>query len=340
MYIVPETMRPGVYTYTHISPAYAKKSSRTGAVLIAPASTGDTDVVHKTATLAEVITLFGTDADGAVLASMARILLDAGVFPLYCIGMGTDIDAALAAAQQLCDIGAVILGSAQKDDLTALSAHVQSCSKSAKERIGVAPVSLDSACTLAQALNDPHMVLCCDAGSATHLTAAALGAKILTSDPSANFNGISVPVGETFDGTLTAQQVENLLKSGVTPFEKVGSDVVCIRAVTTCTQQDGLADNTFSSLSTVLAADEVVSSIRAALKKRLHGLRNNPATRESIATQITIELEAKKSLGLIDSYQLPTVSVHPQDSGICVAQLAFKVAPEVSQIVIMAEIQM
>ena len=71
---------------------------------------------------------------------------------------------------------------------------------------------------------------------------------------------------------------------------------------------------------------------------RLRGLKNNAVTRESIASQITVELEAKRALGVIDSYEPPRVTAHPCDASVCVATLSMRVAPEISQIVVAAEI--
>ena len=76
----------------------------------------------------------------------------------------------------------------------------------------------------------------------------------------------------------------------------------------------------------------------AAAGTRLRGLKNNAVTRESIASQITVELEAKRALGVIDSYEPPRVTAHPCDASVCVATLSMRVAPEISQIVVAAEI--
>ena len=111
-----------------------------------------------------------------------------------------------------------------------------------------------------------------------------------------------------------------------------------MRALTTSRTVNGLPDNTFSALSTVLAVDEVVGAVRRAVRARLHGLKNNAVTRESIASQITVELERERALGVIDSYRPPRVAAHPDDASVCVATLSLRVAPEINQIVIAADI--
>ena len=71
---------------------------------------------------------------------------------------------------------------------------------------------------------------------------------------------------------------------------------------------------------------------------RLGSLKNSAATRESIATQVLVELEAQRQLGRIDRYEPPVVAAHPQDPAVCVATLRFQVAPELGQILLAAEI--
>ena len=131
---------------------------------------------------------------------------------------------------------------------------------------------------------------------------------------------------------------QTLLAAGVTPFERCGGEVRCVRALTTSRTVNGLPDNTFSALSTVLAVDEVVGAVRRAVRARLRGLKNNAVTRESIASQITVELERERALGVIDSYRPPRVAAHPDDASVCVATLSLRVAPEINQIVIAADI--
>lgn len=110
-----------------------------------------------------------------------------------------------------------------------------------------------------------------------------------------------------------------------------------MRAITTGRTGDA-SEGPHAALSTALAVDAVVTAVRGAVGTRLRGLKNNAVTRESIASQITVELEAKRALGVIDSYEPPRVTAHPCDASVCVATLSMRVAPEISQIVVAAEI--
>ena len=152
-----------------------------------------------------------------------------------------------------------------------------------------------------------------------------------------SLNGLPLRLEKPFDGMLTAVQIETLLRAGVAPFEGRGEGAACVRAITTGRTGDA-SEGPHAALSTALAVDAVVTAVRGAVGTRLRGLKNNAVTRESIASQITVELEAKRALGVIDSYEPPRVTAHPCDASVCVATLSMRVAPEISQIVVAAEI--
>jgi len=329
---IPTTMRPGVFVHTSIQPVFSSAGTRSGVVAVAQAGGGTAGEVIKITTLSQAA-VFGV---GSVLYGMVKTLLDAETAPVYAVPAGQDYAAAFAACQPLADVCAVV----SDGGADALSKHISTCCDQGKEQIGILAVSgVSGACQAAQSINNTHVVVVCDGGNKTTVTAAAFAAVLAACGADGSLNGAGVPFGAIFDGTLTASEIQTLLQSGVTPFERCGDEVECVRAVTSCTRVDGIADRTFANLSTILAIDDVISSVRHTVKSRLKGLKNNAATRESIASQITIELEAKRALGIIDSYRAPVVAVHPQDSSICVATLMFKVAPEINQIVISTEIQ-
>ena len=166
---------------------------------------------------------------------------------------------------------------------------------------------------------------------------AAFAAAAANAAGTNSLNGLPLRLEKPFDGMLTAVQIETLLRAGVAPFERRGEGAACVRAVTTGRTGDA-AEGPHAALSTALAVDAVVTAVRGAVGTRLRGLKNNAVTRESIASQITVELEAKRALGVIDSYEPPRVTAHPCDASVCVATLSMRVAPEISQIVVAAEI--
>ena len=324
MVFLPDTMRPGVFIQTSVRPRGGAAGRRRGVAIVGRASGGEGAPV-RVESLAD-LEAFGA---GSALQEMGRVLLEAGVSPLWAAAAGEDYAAAFAGLEALEGVGVV----AADGGGAALAAHVRSCAGAGRERVGLLAVpGPEQAAREAAALDCERVAVVCDGGSATHRTAAALAAVAACAGAGASLNGAQLPLGE-FGGALAPAQSEALLKAGVTPVERAGDEAVCVRAVTTRQNDRALAD-----LSTVLAADEVVGAVRAAVQGRLRGLRNSGVTRESVASQALVELEALRALGVIDGYAAPTVEPHPQDPAVCVVTLAFRVAPELSQIVLAAEI--
>lgn len=327
----PDSMRPGVFTHTSVRPFAGGASA--GRMIAAVAQAG-TD--YSGCGIIEIYALadaapFGTDS---VLYGMVETLLAAGVSPVLAAAAGDDYSAALAVLESEEDIFAVVCDGGAE----ALCTHIDACCAAGRERVGLLAVSgAETAPETAAAADNPHVAVVCDGGTNTARTAAAFAAALAAANAS-SLSGLAVPLDIPFDGGLSAVEIEELLRAGVTPFEQCGGEVQCVRAVTTSRTVNGLPDSTFSALSTVLAVDEVVGSVRRAVKARLRGLKNSAVTRESIASQIMVELERERALGVIDSYQPPRVTAHPDDATVCVATLSLRVAPEINQIVIAADI--
>lgn len=326
---LPKTLRPGVFISAGIAPACCG-TTRGGAAVVAQAGSGETGKAVRLETAADVLQFGGDSA----LCRMASILLEAGISPVWAVPAGTDYEAAYAACEALEEILAVTGdGGAQ-----ALCAHVERCGEKGKERVGILPaLSVEAACAMAKAANSPHLVIVCDGGTRTEETAAAFAAAVAAAPAGENLNGTELPLAE-FDGTLSDGQIEALLGSGVMPVERVDAKASVVRAVTSCTSVLGRQTRAFSSLSATLAADDVVRTIRQAVRLRLKGMKNTAVTRESIASQIVVELENKLAQGVIDSYLPPVVKPHPDDPSVCVVTLRFRAATEISQIVISAQI--
>lgn len=274
---------------------------------------------------------FGGDS---ALCRMASILLEVSISPVWAVPAGADYEAAYAACEALDDLLAVTGdGGAQ-----ALCAHVERCRENGKERVGILPASsVEAACDAAKEANSPHLVIVCDGGTRTEETAAAFAAAVVQAPAGETLNGTVLPLAE-FDGALSDGQIETLLGFGVTPVERLDMKASVVRAVTSCTSALGRQTRMFSSLSATLAADDVVRTIRQAVRLRLKGMKNTAVTRESIASQIVVELENKRTQGVIDSYLPPVVKPHPEDPSVCAVTLRFRAAPEISQIVISAQI--
>lgn len=326
---LPQTLRPGVYTCTSTVPA-CLGTSRGGAAVVAQADAGKPGKAVRLESL-EQAQVFGAQS---ALYRMAAVLLKAGVSPIWAVPAGEDYAAAYAACEPLDDVLAVTGDGGVQE----LCRHVRHCCEHGRERIGVLPAAdVHSACLDAKTADFPHVAVVCDGGTKPEKTAAAFTAVVACASAGANLNGEILPM-EDFDGTLSDMDIETLLKCGVTPIERMDKKGAIVRAVTSCTSVLGRETRAYSSLSAVLAADDVVRTIRQAVRLRLKGMKNTPVTRESIASQIVVELENKQAQGVIDRYLPPVVREHPADPAVCDVTLQFQAAPEMSQIVISAQI--
>lgn len=325
------SLRPGVYTRLEYLKSPDRPTSR-GIAVAALAGSGMPADVKPVYTLQD-IAVYGS---GSALYQMAKVLLDAGVSPVWTIPANSGYEQALAAAASVPGISITLADA----DPEALLHHVEYCRQYGSDRIGVIGIAgIQDALDAAKKANSPYLVICVDGSSDPDLAAAAFAACIATHVPTQGFSGMELPLENLPQGALTAEQVETLIAGGVTAFEQLGSKVQCIRAVTSQTLFEGQPDRSFSSLSTVLAADEVMNAVRQTAKARMKGMRNNEAARSALASQLMVTLEEKRISGLIDSYQPPLVQLDPDDPEACTAIITFRTAPEVSQIVLSAAIQ-
>lgn len=326
---LPKTLRPGVFTCTNTVPS-CLGSCGGGVVVVAQGDAvqaGDAVLLSSIEQAEE----FGNETS---LCRMAERLLYAGVSPVWAVAAGDDYARAFAQCEALDDVAAVV----SDGGVDELCRHVNECCEHGRERIGVVPAkNVQDACAAAKTANCPHVVVVCDGAGKTEETAAAFTAAAVAMPAGKNLNGVELAL-DKFVGVLSDAEVETLLKAGVTPVECRNNRALIVRAVTSCTSALGRETRAYSSLSVVMAADDVVRTIRQAVRLRLKGMKNTPVTRESIASQIVVELENKKAQGVIDRYLPPIVRAHAQDAAACVVTLQFQTAAEMSQIVISAQI--
>ncbi len=325
---LPNSLRPGVFVYGQMVSAAAHR--RSGVAAVAQAAQ-ELENIPETATKIERLEDALVFGETSALYQMVEALLAAGASPVYALAAGTDYAAAFEKLDGLEELSIVVCdGGAQT-----LPAALERAAQLGQERVAVIAAALEQAPALAAQLCCERVAVACDGGSHTVRTAAAFAAAIAACGAQQSLNGLALPLdASSFDGTLTTAQVEMLLAAGVTPFVRYGSAVECVRALTSRAPKN----RTWASVSSVLAVDEVLHTIRGVIKSRLKGRRNNLATRESIASQITVELERLRIAGVIESFQPPIVQIHPKDPAIAEAVLQIQVAPELNQIVISAEL--
>nr|DAQ15921.1 MAG TPA: secretion system protein [Caudoviricetes sp.] len=286
---------------------------------------------------------------GAMFCTVCGILLDSGVSGVYVVPLTIDGTQATEelyepAIQKLCEIkrsGVILCDSGSQQVLEKLVEQVQLASQNERERLAVGAVAKTQAETLAKALNCERLVLCCQLGSdgeqeSEMLTAAALAAMLVGSEPMDNLHGKQLDCLHSVE-SLSEQQVETLLGSGVTVMEELDGVVSCIRCVTSRTSTAGEEDRTFASVNVVMMIDDIIRSVR----ERLAGLLKGSTilfSQDSVASQAAVVLDEKQQEGMITSYEPPVVYVEPDDPAVCVVELEFYLASVFSQIYLTAHI--
>lgn len=345
------TGRPGVFSEYTVETFYPGETGRAVGIVCAAGGELPVEAVKITGKN-ELALKFGQDGEGETLYHTALLLLENGVRTVYCVPVcGTEGErtaesyrAGFAELERLEDIYAVLCDRDDDEVLGALKQHVNGMSDRQRERLGfAAPASPErDPLEMAKALASERICVCApmaSVGGVAHgvfLAAATAAACVGAEDPSAGLSGFA-PRGITaLSEQAEEEKIERWIAGGVTAYETVGAGIELIRLLSTRTAAGGAPDNTFRSLNTVMIIDNVLGSVRDALKLRLAGAKNNEASRGAIKTQAAVELKKKLDAGVIEDYAVPVVTPSGEDPAVCVVELAFRVCTAVNQIHITA----
>ena len=139
-------------------------------------------------------------------------------------------------------------------------------------------------------------------------------------------------LGRKYLAELRREVVRLLVRGGVTPLESAAGIISPVRGITTRTTTGGAADAAWRELTTVLIADDVIPSIRGALRSKFSRAKNTARNRGAIRSQVIVELEKKAAAEIIDGYGDVTVSASPDDPTVCLVEFSFAVAHGLNQI--------
>ena len=89
---------------------------------------------------------------------------------------------------------------------------------------------------------------------------------------------------------------------------------------------------------TRIIVDDVIPTVRSALRSRFSRTKNTAQTRGAIRSQVILELENKLAAEIIDSYGDGTGSVDEAEPTVCVVEFSFAVAHGLNQIYLTAHI--
>ena len=340
--------RPGVYSsYDASAVVSGGRAVRTVGVA-AKAVSGDVGKVVTLTGYAAGVAAFGEDAaESPGMSTLLRLLFSNGAATVLAVRVDEagDTQAYEAAFEALGreEVQILICDSSVQEVQQALRDAVEDASAVRRERIALVGGDGDSAAELverAAALNSERMVLVgpdalSSAGQrlpGVFAAAALAGVVACERDPAVPLNGAEIAGLGGVAEDYSDNDIDLLVRGGVTPLECVAGTVSPVRGITTRTTTGGAADTTWRELTTILVVDDVIPAVRQSLRSKFSRTKNTAQTRSAIRSQTVVELEKKLAAEIIDSYGEVTVSASEEDPTVCLVEFTFAVAHGLNQI--------
>ena len=336
--------RPGVYSRYDASTVVKGRGGGGGCVgLAALCGTGTAGTLYTFNRYEEAVTAFGGEE---TLTELVRLLFLNGAAQVKAVPVAEEagykaafsvLEAAEDGAVVVCDSGELTVQQALRDS-------VKAASEARRERIAVVGGKAGENATAlvqrAEGLNSERVVLTAPVGEGggAAVAAAVAGAIAGESDPAIplggaellGLNGLSTQYGDN--------NIDLLVRGGVTPLDSRAGTVSVVRGITTRTRSGESEDATWRELSTVLIVDDVIPAIRESLRARFRRAKNTEQSRGAIRSQVVLELENKKAREIITGYDGVTVTALPENPTVCLVEFAFTVAHGLNQIWLTASI--
>ena len=343
--------RPGVYSSYDASSVVQRFGGGKVVGLAALSSKGESGQVVTLTSLEAGVSAFGEDGEEKGMEAMLRLLFlnGAAVVKAVKAADGEHYGDAFDALSMEEDVQVVVCDSGALEVQQMLRTSLEEASAARRERIGVVGSSGETVAQLierAGELNSERVVLAGgdvlgeDGKKLPGMFAAAALAGVIASngDPASPINGA---VLRGLGGTAVRygdNDIDLLVRGGVTPLESIGGAVSAVRGITTRTKTGDAADSTWRELSTILIVDDVIPAVRAALRSRFARQKNTAQTRGAIRSQVIVELENKLAAEIIDGYGDVTVTADAADPAVCMVEFSFAVAHGLNQICLTAHI--
>ncbi|MGI6028247.1 MAG: phage tail sheath C-terminal domain-containing protein [Candidatus Heteroscillospira sp.] len=334
--------RPGVYSGYEVTSSVSGRADGAAAACAAVGEKGSDRGVVRISSRAAAAEVFGAGGITELCATALRN--GAGCVYACALEEGASASDYAEAFEKLCtaeNVGMMFCDSRDGAVHAAMRGAILGASEAYRYRIGIAESAgdTDELLKAAKALDCERMVLCAaeETGIPGALAAALAGAAAGTADPALPLNGTGLS-GVEFGKLWTDDEVNTLVRGGVTLAENVSGTPVVLRAVTTRTTTGGVQDATWRELTTVRIIDEVIPGIRDSLRRRFARAKNTVQTRGAIRTQVIVELEKRLEREIIDSYGEVTVSPSGEDPTVCQVSFAFTVAHGLNHIRLEAKI--
>ena len=341
--------RPGVYSDYDASSVTAGGSTERVIALIGKAEAEEG--LYTVTSYASGKETFGETSElGKMLALAYRN--GAGTVLAYPVAEDTEAAYQAALAKVLAEKSArfCVIASAQEKAQLALRDALEAAAGQRGECIGLVGMQSPTLAELtarAGKLNSERMVLLApdiylngeESAAGGYLAAAALAGVLCDqSDPAMPLNGQVLQGISGVTAVYEDTEYDALVAAGVTALECVGGRVSVIRGLTTRTKTGGAADQTFRELTTMLIVDDVIPSIRSALRTRFVRAKNNALTRNAIRNQVVIELEDRIEKEIIERYDHLSVTAAADDPTTCLVEFEFSVVHGLNRIYLTAHI--
>ena len=336
--------RPGVYSSYDASAIVSGSGTGKTVGLVGVGTCEEMGTVVPISRQEEAVAAFGA---GTALTELVRLLLLNGAAAVRAVAVtGTeDYAAAFAALEAEEDVGIVVCDSGELTVQQALRDSVIAASGARKERICVVPggqgEDVGALVTRAQAINSERVVVTApspQAGDGPRVAAAVAGAIAGESDPAIPMGGAALKGVEDIAARYTDNEIDLLVRGGVTAVENVGGVVSIVRAVTSRTKTGEASDTTWREFTTIRIVDDVIPTVRNSLRSRFNRAKNTQQSRNAIRDQVVVELENKLSREIITGYDAVSVSALADDPTVCLVEFSFTVAHGLNQIWLSAHI--
>ncbi|MEG2526188.1 MAG: phage tail sheath protein [Oscillospiraceae bacterium] len=342
--------RPGVYSSIDVSSSITGSRMGRTVGIAAAAALGVKGECKRITSYGEAVTAFGKDCS---LTELARILFMNGAAAIEAVPaviggavpLKADYEAAFAVLMKKEKVSVMLCDSTAADIHNAMRLAIEGGTEGCKYRIGIVEAvgEISTLSAKAGALNSERMVMVypgeSGVGARVGAVAAALAGVIAAGgDPALPVNGAELVGLENFLQIYSDADINTLVQAGITPIESVGGKNCVVRGITTKTTTGGEADVTWRELTTVLIVDDVIPSVRAALRVKFPRVKNTAQTRGAIRTQVIIELESKLKQEIIDSYGAVSAVADVSDPTVCIVSFEFAVAHGLNRINLTAHI--
>lgn len=344
--------RPGVYSSYDASTLVRGSGGHQIVGLAAINSVAPAGVPITVTSYEGAVTAFGSQEGKQDMAELIRVALLNGAAAVVAVPVASEegYEAAFEALGSVENIRVMLCDSTQLAVQQALRDSVLSASAARRERIavvgGAAGEEVTALVERAKGLNCERVVLVAPSSVDSEDTAvdglstaaAVAGAIASQSDPAIPLGGAELLGLKGLSKQYSDNDIDLLVRGGVTPVESISGQVSVVRGVTTRTSSGEVEDTTWRELSTILIVDDVIPTLRDSLRSKFRRAKNTPQSRGAIRTQVVLELENKMSREIITGYDQVTVSAHPEDPTVCVVEFTFTVAHGLNQIWLTAHI--